>query len=219
VNTAAVERPICGTDAVLANAKTSYKNGDYRWVAEVVNHVVMADPINQAAKNLQADALEQMGYQAESGPWRNFYLAAAKELREGVKKLPTPNTASPDTIRAMSLDLFFDYLAMRLNGPKAANKTITLNFDFPDVKQQYMIEMVNGVLNHTRNRQSKNADATITLNRDTMNNIVLKETTLKDANSSGEVKINGNKAKLEEMLSYLDTFEFWFNIVTPVQSN
>jgi alkyl sulfatase BDS1-like metallo-beta-lactamase superfamily hydrolase len=207
-----------GADAILANATKSYENGDYRWVAEVVNHVIMADPNNQAARNLQADALEQMGYQAESGPWRNFYLAGAKELREGVKKLPSPVLTSPDTIRAMTPDLFFDYLAMRLNGPKAADKTIILNFDFPDLKEKYMIEMVNGVLNHTPNRQSKNADATITLNKETLDNIVLKETTLKDAISSGDVKINGNEAKLEEMLSYLDTFEFWWNIVTPVQS-
>lgn len=207
-----------GADAVLANAKKSYENGDYRWVAEVVNHVIMADPNNQAARNLQADALEQMGYQAESGPWRNFYLAGAKELREGVKELPTPNVASPDSIRAMTPDLFFDYLAMRLNGPKAADKTIILNFDFSDLKEKYMIEMVNGVLNHTPNRQSENADATITLTKETLNNIVLKQTILKDAISSGDVKIDGNEAKLDEMLSYLDTFDFWWNIVTPVQS-
>ena len=85
--------------------------GDYRWVAEVVNHVVFADPDNQDARDLQADALEQLGYQAESGPWRNFYLTAAQELRDGVRQLPTPNTASPDTVRAMSTELFLDYLA------------------------------------------------------------------------------------------------------------
>jgi alkyl sulfatase BDS1-like metallo-beta-lactamase superfamily hydrolase len=84
-----------GADAVLAKAKESYAKGDYRWVAQVVNHVVFADPDNQAAKDLQADALEQLGYQAESGPWRNFYLTGAKELREGVAKLPTPNTPAP----------------------------------------------------------------------------------------------------------------------------
>ncbi len=78
--------------------------------------------------------------------------------------------------------------------------------------------MVNGVLNHTPNRQSENADATITLTKETLNNIVLKQTTLKDAISSGDVKIDGNEAKLDEMLSYLDTFDFWWNIVTPVQS-
>jgi alkyl sulfatase BDS1-like metallo-beta-lactamase superfamily hydrolase len=204
-----------GAAAVLSRARKDYDAGNYRWVAEAVNHVVFADPTNQEAKNLEADALEQLGYQAESGPWRNFYLTGAKELRDGVTKLPTPNTASPDTIRAMSLDLFFDYLGMKLNGPKADGKRIVLNFDFTDVKEKYMIEMVHGVLNHTPNRQAKEADATITLTRETLNGIVLGQTAMKDAISSGTVKIDGSQAKLDEMLSYLDTFEFWFDIVTP----
>jgi alkyl sulfatase BDS1-like metallo-beta-lactamase superfamily hydrolase len=100
-----------GAAAVLKKDKESSNKGDYRWVAEVVNHVVFADPNNNAAREMQADAFEQMGYQAESGPWRNFYLSGAKELREGVKDLGAPNTASPDTIRAMKLDLLFDYAA------------------------------------------------------------------------------------------------------------
>ena len=88
-----------------------------------MNHVVFADPENTAARELQADALEQLGYQAESGPWRNFYLTGAQELRQGVgTKVTTGTTASPDTIRAMPLDLFFDYLGVRLNGPKAGRQ-------------------------------------------------------------------------------------------------
>jgi alkyl sulfatase BDS1-like metallo-beta-lactamase superfamily hydrolase len=208
-----------GADAVLAKAKESYAKGDYRWVAQVVNHVVFADPDNQAAKDLQADALEQLGYQAESGPWRNFYLTGAKELREGVAKLPTPNAASPDTVRAMPLDLFFDYLGVRLNGPKAAAAKAVLNFDFGDTGGKYLIELENGVLNHTADRQADDADATVTLARDTLNDIILKQTTLADAIGAGDVKINGDQAKLEEVVSYLDTFEFWFNIVTPNATN
>lgn len=204
-----------GADALLQKAKAYYDKGEYRWVAEVVNHAVFADPTNQAAKHLQADALEQMGYQAESGPWRNFYLTAAKELREGVAELPVPVTASPDTVRAMSLDLFFDFLAMRLDGPKAAGKRIVLNFDFTDVKEKYMLEMVHGVLNHTPGRQAKEPDAAISLTRETLNRIVLQETTLANAIASGDVKVAGAQPKLEELLGYLDRFEFWFPIVTP----
>ena len=124
-------------------------------MAEVVNHVVFADPDNQAAKDLQADALEQLGYQAESGPWRNFYLTGAQELRNGVAKLPTPNTASPDTVRAMTLDLFFDYLGVRLNGEKAGDATAKLNFDFGDTDGNYLVELENGVLNHTAGRAGR----------------------------------------------------------------
>src|SRR3546814_511008 len=118
-----------GADAVLAKARESYAKGEYRWVAEVVNHVVFAEPDNQDARNLQADALEQLGYQAESGPWRNFYLTGAKELREGVTQLPTPNTASPDIVRSMTPEMFFDYLGVRLNGPKAAETEAVINVD------------------------------------------------------------------------------------------
>ena len=204
-----------GTDALVKKAQAYYDNGEYRWVAQVVNHAVFADPSHQGARNLTADALEQLGYQAESGPWRNFYLTGAQELRNGVAKLPTPNTASPDTIRAMSLELFFDYLGMKLNGPKADGKRIVLNFDFTDVKEKYMIEMVNGVLNHTADHQADDADATITMTRKTLNQIVLQQTTIEKAIEAKAVKIDGNEASLIEMLSYLDSFEFWFDIVTP----
>lgn len=207
-----------GPDAILKKAREDYKKGHYRWVAQVLNHVVFADPNNQAARDLEADALEQLGYQAESGPWRNFYLSGAKELREGVKKLSASNTASPDTIRAMDLDLLFDYLGVRLNSNKAGEKKIILNFDFPDRQQKYILELENGTLNHISGVQAKDADATITLNRETLNQILLKQKTLQEEIDAGKVKIQGNKDKLTELLGMLDNFDFWFNIVTPVTS-
>ncbi|MDW9550050.1 alkyl sulfatase dimerization domain-containing protein [Sinorhizobium meliloti] len=204
-----------GADAVLEKARKSYEQGEYRWVAQVANHVVFADPNNQDAKNLTADALEQLGYQAESGPWRNFYLTGAKELRDGVTELPTPNTASPDTVRAMSLDLFFDYLGMRLNSEKAGDTKLTLNFDFGEEDGKYLLQLENGVLNNTAGQQADNADATITLTRDSLNGIVLGETTLEKAIADGSIKVTGDNAKLGQLVSMLDNFEFWFNIVTP----
>ncbi len=204
-----------GANAVLSKAKQSYARGEYRWVAQVVNHVVFADPSNQAAKALQADALEQLGYQAESGPWRNFYLTGAKELRDGVKKLPTPNTASPDTVRAMTPEMFFDYLSVRVNRAKAANAHIALNVDLGKPEGTYLLELENGVLNHTAGVQAQQADANITMSRDTLNGIILGQTKMADAVKNGSAKVTGNQAKLDELVSYLDTFEFWFNIVTP----
>lgn len=203
-----------GANGVLTKAKAAYDKGEYRWVAQVVHHVVFADPNNKEAKNLEADALEQLGYQAESGPWRNFYLTGAQELRNGVAKLPTPNTASPDTVRAMSVEMFFDYLGVRLNSGKAGNARAKLNFDFGK-DGNYFVELENGVLNHTANKKADNADATITLSRDTLNGIILQQTKLDDAISAGNVKINGDQTKLRNVVSYLDNFEFWFNIVTP----
>jgi len=203
-----------GASAILEKAKADYAQGNYRWVAQVVSKVVFADPFNKAARNLEADALEQLGYQAESGPWRNFYLTGAQELRNGVQKLPTPNTASPDTVRAMSPEMFFDFLGVHINGVRAANAKAVFNVDLGS-EGHYKLELENGVLNHTANAEAKEADATIKLSRDTLNNIILKQTTLKQAQESGEATITGNEAKLKEMLSYMDTFDFWFNIVTP----
>ncbi|MEB1055380.1 alkyl/aryl-sulfatase [Citrobacter portucalensis] len=204
-----------GADAIMQKAKTDYAQGNYRWVAQVTNNIVFADPSNKKARNLEADALEQMGYQAESGPWRNFYLTGAQELRNGVVKGATPNTASPDTVKAMSPEMFFDYLAVHINGEKAANAQAVFNVDLGADGGKYKLELENGVLNHSADVQASNADASITLNRATLNKIILKEESLKQAEEKGDVQISGNHAKLDEFLGYLDSFDFWFNMVTP----
>lgn len=204
-----------GADAIMQKAKTDYAQGNYRWVAQVTNNIVFADPSNKEARNLEADALEQMGYQAESGPWRNFYLTGAQELRNGVVKGATPNTASPDTVKAMSPEMFFDYLAVHINGEKAANAQAVFNIDLGADGGKYKLELANGVLNHSADAQASNADASITLNRATLNKIILKEESLKQAEEKGDVQISGNHAKLDEFLGYLDSFDFWFNMVTP----
>ncbi|QMN72400.1 MBL fold metallo-hydrolase [Citrobacter freundii] len=204
-----------GADAIMQKAKTDYAQGNYRWVAQVTNNIVFADPSNKEARNLEADALEQMGYQAESGPWRNFYLTGAQELRNGVVKGATPNTASPDTVKAMSPEMFFDYLAVHINGEKAANAQAVFNVDLGADGGKYKLELENGVLNHSADAQASNADASITLNRATLNKIILKEESLKQAEEKGDVQISGNHAKLDVFLGYLDSFDFWFNMVTP----
>ena len=205
-----------GAEAVIKQARKYYDQGEYRWVAQVVNHVVFADPKNAAAKELQAKALEQLGYQAESGPWRNFYLTGAQELRRGVAKTASGTAESPDTIQAMPLDLFFDYLGVRLNGLKAAGKTITLNWNFTDTKEQYVLFLENGALNHTAHRQAQEADATITLTRAAFNEVILRGPAQLDAKiASGDIKLEGKKEKFGELLSLMDNFDPWFNIVTP----
>ncbi|MBP8948538.1 MAG: MBL fold metallo-hydrolase [Candidatus Promineofilum sp.] len=204
-----------GADALLAKARRAYDEGNYRWVAQVVNHLVFADPDNQAARQLQAGALEQMGYQAESGPWRNFYLSGAKELRDGVLDLPAPKAVSPDTVRATPLDMFFDLLAVRLIGPRAAGKTIVLNAHFTDIAERYVLTIENGVLNYARGKHADHADASLTTTRATLDQIALGEATAAEKLAAGEATIEGDPAKFVEFLSMLDTFEFWFNIVTP----
>jgi alkyl sulfatase BDS1-like metallo-beta-lactamase superfamily hydrolase len=203
-----------GADAVMQKAKADFDKGDYRWVAMALKHVVFADPSNKEGKELLADTYEQMGYQAESGPWRSIYLQGAYELRHGVPDAGGIDTASPDTIRAMPPELLFDYFGVRLNGPKAEGKKLALNIDFTDLKQKYALVIENGVLNYKK-RFVDDADATVTLKKETLDNIELKTTTIDQAIASGDMKIDGSKAKFDEFFAMLDTFPFWFNIVTP----
>ena len=159
-----------------------------------------------------------MGYQAESGPWRNFYLSGAKELRDGVTKFGAPNTSSPDTLRAMDLDMLFDYLAMRLNGPQAEGKSMKLNWSFIDTNEQYILELANAALSHIAGRQAADADATFSLTREKLNDILVGKTSFEKEVGGGSISVTGDAAALGDLLSMLDTFDFWFNIVTPVEA-
>ena len=202
-----------GEAAVLKHAQADFDKGDYRWVAKALKHVVFANPDNKEAKNLLADTYEQLGYQAESGPWRGVYLQGAFELRNGVPTAGGINSASPDTIKAMPPEMLFDYLAVRLNGPKAAGKKIFLNIDFTDLKKDYGLAVENAVLNY--GKPLAQADAKVTLSKATLDSIQLKEVTLEQAITKGDIKIEGRREALGEFLALLDTFPFWFNIVTP----
>jgi alkyl sulfatase BDS1-like metallo-beta-lactamase superfamily hydrolase len=204
-----------GSDAILARARESMKKGEYRWVAQVVNHVVFAEPGNREARELQADALEQLGYQSESPVWRNFYLSGAKELRDGITKNVPVQTGGIDVIRSMPLDMFFDFMAVRLNGPKAADKRITVNWVFTDTNQTYAVTLENGVLNYKRGYPAADPEATVVLTRAVFDAIAAKQATFPGRILAGDIRIEGRMLKFIEMMSCLDEFEFWFNIVTP----
>jgi alkyl sulfatase BDS1-like metallo-beta-lactamase superfamily hydrolase len=203
-----------GADAVVERAHTYFDKGDYRWVAEVLKHVVFADPTHRDAKNLLADAYEQLGYQAESGPWRNFYLTGAMELRKGVEVKPAFKTASPDVVRAMSVESFFDFLGVRLNGPRAEGNNLSLNFVFTDTKAKYMLGVENAALHYSKGRDP-DADATLTLTRAALNDIILGEATLEELVANGKARVSGDEQAVRSFVDLLDDFEFWFNIVEP----
>lgn len=196
-----------GPEETLRKAHLAFERGEYRWVAEVVNHVVFAFPQNRAAKQLQADALEQLGFQAESGPWRNFYLTGALELREGVTR-PRVNPANAtDVSGAMPLELFLDYVAIQLNGPKAQGKTLRVALNFSDTGERHLVTVENSVLNHWKDRPG--AECTVTLTRAQFSSI------LADRANLPELRIEGRREAFQELLSLLEPFDRWFNIVTP----
>ncbi len=204
-----------GADAVTARARDDFRAGNYRWVAEVMNQVVFADPANAAARSLQADALEQLGYQAESGVWRNVYLTGALELRDGLPSGIGATAGSADVVRAIPLGLFFDYLAVRLDGPRAAGKAMVVNWNFTDVKTQVRLTLENSVLSHQLDRPAAKPDATITLKRATLDQISLRQKTFAEALQAGEIVVTGNGDKLGELLGLVDTFAPMFDVVTP----
>lgn len=204
-----------GAPAIIKKAKESYAKGEYRWVAEVMSKVVFADPNNKEAKNLEADALEQLGYQTENGTWRNNYLMGAYELRNGVVA-NTTSSASPDTITAMTTDMLLDFMGIQLNAEKAAGKKMVLNWEQPDTKEKYTITLENSVLMYRKVDSFTNkADVTMSLPKTSLNNILLKQTTMDKEISEGRVKITGDRSKLQELMGMTDTFNPAFNIVTP----
>jgi alkyl sulfatase BDS1-like metallo-beta-lactamase superfamily hydrolase len=204
-----------GAEAALERARKDYARGEYRWVAQVASQIVFADPANQAARQLGADALEQQGYQVESATARNAFLQGAWELRNGVPKLPAISTAAPDVIRAIPLDLFFDYLGVRLNGDKAEGKTIVLNWQFSDTRQSFVLTLENSALTHLAAPPVANADATLTLTRATLDEISLQRTSFPAAIQSGQIAISGKREKFAELLGLLEPFTGMFPIVEP----
>ena len=206
-----------GASETLSKARAAFDQGDYRWVAEVVNHVVFADPENGAAKILQADALEQMGYQAESGPWRSFYLTAAHELRHGVDRSSTTDLLAKagGILPSMSVPMLFDSMAVRIDGPRAADQSLVVNWDFTDTREQYVLRVQNGVLSHTPDMQEDSASATMRLRRTALDDLILGRRTLDDLLSSGDLRIEGDGAALMGLFGLLEPGDGAFDIVTP----
>ncbi|KMW74572.1 hypothetical protein TI10_01980 [Photorhabdus luminescens subsp. luminescens] len=203
-----------GEAAVIKRAQADFNKGEYRWAAQVLKHVVFANPDSVAGKRLLAKTYEQLGYQSESNSWRSAYLQGAAELRRGVPKSGSLDIASPDTIRAMSPEMLFDYLAVRLNGSKAAGKKLVMNVNFTDLNKHYTLTVENGVLNYTE-KQAVQADVTLTLTKAVLDKIQLGEGKFDSEVQKQNVKITGNRAKFDEFIGLLDSFPFWFNIVTP----
>jgi alkyl sulfatase BDS1-like metallo-beta-lactamase superfamily hydrolase len=204
-----------GSAAVLARAREDLKRGEHRWVAQALSHVVFAEPENREARELQADAFEQLGYRSESAVWRNFYLTGAMELREGVRRDAPLQQAGGDVIRRMPLDTFFDLLAVRLNGPWAEGKRIAVNWLFSDPQEGHALTLENGVLHHKRERLHAEPDATVFLSRQVFNAIATKQATFLGRILAGEIRVEGSLVTFLSMMSCIDEPDPWFDIVTP----
>ncbi|MFC9282853.1 alkyl/aryl-sulfatase [Streptomyces collinus] len=204
-----------GAEEVLRRARRSFADGDYRWVAQVVGHVVFADPDNADARELQADALEQLGYGSENGTWRNFYLMGAHELRHGAVGTPIA-TASPDVVAALTLEQLFDSLAIRVDGPRSWDADITVRWDILGGRPVTM-RLRNGVLTHVTGTMSgaPDADVTVTLAEADLRGVLLGTLAPADLAALETVKVTGDIERLIELFGKLDRSDPDFAIVTP----
>ncbi|MFD4443595.1 alkyl/aryl-sulfatase [Nocardia sp. NPDC058519] len=204
-----------GADEAVTKARKSYADGDFRWVAQVLNYVIFADPGNTEAKALQADTLEQLGYGSENGTWRNFFLMGAYELRNGSVGTPTV-TAAPDIMAALSAEQVFDAIALRVDGPRAWSARIALDWKIKDTGTVHRALLRNGVLVHFDvEGDLAPADATFTLTEADLHAALLGGADLSQMIGDGRVAVEGDPAALAELVGYLDAPDPDFAIVTP----
>ena len=205
-----------GANAVIRRARDDFKAGQYRWVARVTSQLVFADPSNKEARELGADALEQLGYQSEAATWRNAYLLGAYELRNGVA--PQPSAASrADFLKGVTIDLAFDFLGVRLNAPRAEGKHIVVNWTFTDLNENHVMNLENSALTHTSGKLSDKPDVSLTLTRAALDAITLKQRTFADSIQSGDINLGGDPTKLRELFGLFDEFSTGFEIVEPLK--
>ena len=203
-----------GADEVVAKAKVSFSAGDYRWVAEVLNHVVMADPEHIEGRALLADTLEQLGYQSESAPWRNFYLCGALELREGLPESRAFN-ASGGIAAGMPIENFFQVLAVRLLPEAALNLELRIELVFTDLDCRYLLSIRNSVLNYFKDPANTEPQVSLTIASLDFKNLLMGATDAATLLGKEQMTIEGDASKLLSLRDLFDQFVRRYPLVTP----
>ena len=207
-----------GADALLARARQDFARGEYRWVAEVTNHLVFADPTNQPARALCADALEQLGFAAESSTWRNAYLLGAQELRRGALKLRRRHV-SRDLVSVLPLELLLDYFAVRLNGDKAQGECMEIEWSNPETDERIAMRLENSTMTYLPGAARGVPTAKVSLARAGLAALQTGDGTLAELFvrlvGEGEIKVEGDADCVVRLLGMLDEFDPMFNVVEP----
>lgn len=202
-----------GVDEVLKRGADAFEAGDYRWAAELFNHAVFAEPDNQQAADWLAAAYEQIGFQAESGAWRSYFLTAASELRNGVPDAGAPNLGNADFLNAVPTRDLFDALASRYNPEKLSRDPFAIVFDFTDTGEVLTVDIGKDVI-VPRLTDSEGA-ARLSMTRVDFNRLILRDATVPALMGSGALKIDGDASAAAAFMSALDTPPFWFNVAKP----
>ena len=204
---------IGGVDTAVEAARQAFEAGDFRWAAEILNHAVFAQPDHVATRELLADTYEQLGYGAENGTWRSFYLSGATELRDGSFGTPTATT-SADMIGQLTPAMLFDAIAIQVNGPKAWNERLSIDVVLNDAEERYRLRLFNGVLTYTTAKQRDAADATLTTTSRALPGLVLGGLSA-DRLADAGIEVGGDASVLNKLGSVLDPGDPDFPIVTP----
>lgn len=203
-----------GADKAIAVGEAAFAAGEYRWAATVFNHVVFADPANEAAKNWLASTYEQLGFQAEAGTWRNIYLTGAMELRQGHKRGDATATTNARVMNSIPAIALFDAMAARFNPAKMAGNGGIIQFTFPDRSEAVSVDLGKSVM-FPRGGTNDNATAHVTVNRADFTRLLMQDITAQKLIASGAMKVQGKPELMAAMFGALDPVDPQFNIVTP----
>lgn len=197
-----------GAEQALKSALADFEKGEYQWVAELTRQIIFADPNNTNAKLLCADALEQLGYIAESGPWRDEYLTAASELRNGIRLPNNGPVMKTDVYGALTSKQFATMLGIRLNGEHAFGENMV--FAIISKETTLLLHLRNGVLAYL-GENGQTPTFTVTMEPESFYRLV--------SGAQGEITYTvspaAQKPVFADFLSMLDTADPRFAIVTP----
>jgi alkyl sulfatase BDS1-like metallo-beta-lactamase superfamily hydrolase len=205
-----------GADAIVARAQQDYDRGEFRWVVQILNHVVFAEPGHRPARELSASAMAQLGYQAESATWRNAYLLGARELREGAPHgRPNGNTVSPDVMAQLPLENLLEYLAMRLCADAIGDLRLRVDWIETETPESQKLTLSNGALSHRIGSHGDQADAVVRYERAVLVRCLASPDDLLNAVATGDIRVEGDRALVNRFLAGLDVFDPGFSVVEP----
>jgi alkyl sulfatase BDS1-like metallo-beta-lactamase superfamily hydrolase len=210
-------KAVGGPDSALAIGREAFEQGDYRWAAEVLNYLVFSDPSNQPAKDWLAASYEQLGFQAESGAWRDYYLTGAQELRQGLAAADqgAVRTRSREFIEGVPSIELFNAMAVRYAPEKLSRDPFELNIAFTDTGEEFVIDVGKATAFPRVGVQSDAAAASVTLTRSAFNDLILQTRSFREIMASGDASMEGDPAALMAWFAALDSPEFWFRVVEP----
>ena len=202
-----------GSAKIIARGRELHDSGQYMLASEIVNKLVQAEPQNAEAKDLLADVFEQLGYQQENPGLRNSFLAAAYELRSGIPQGQTASSSSPDVIRAMSTELFLNFLAIRMDSRKVEGLRFTMNLVTPDNGEKFIVELENATLTNIEGFQAEKADLTLTINRADLELTMMGASKLEDQLKDGTARAEGDVSILAKLAAAMVEFDPRFEIM------